>query len=117
MATTLQTAMDLARVPLNDAKDSNGSDVLCRYKDAELLNYELNLLLQVFRNRGDLFVGGYTSPPLLTWAATQTFPLPDEYVQVIADGLTARAESKDDEFVSNPRAQAFLALFNSVVAQ
>lgn len=115
--TQLQAVLDLARVPLNDAKDIGGSDASCRYKDAELLSYLLNLLLQAFRNRGDLFVGNYANPPLLTWGVTQPLPIPDEYVQVFADGVTARAESKDDEFISNPRAAAFLGLFNSVVTQ
>ncbi len=115
MATTLQTVMDLARLPLNDAKDAGGSDATCRIKDATLLQWTLHGLLHAFRNRGDLFVGSYTNPPSLAWAANQTFPLPDEFVEPIADYVTARVESADDEFVSSQRAAGFYALFGNTV--
>src|SRR5882672_672254 len=106
MAATLQTVMDLARLPLNDAKDGGGSDAACRTPDATLLKWTLHGLLHAFRNRGDLFVGSFTNPPSLAWTAVQAFPLSDEFVEPIADYVTARVESVDDEFVSNSRAAA-----------
>ena len=113
---TLQNVLDLARLPLNDAKDAGGSDALCRTPDSELLTYALHGLLQAWRNRGDLFVGNYANPPQITWTAGQTFPLPDEFIQPIADYVTARAESKDDRAVLTGRAQAFYSLFGQVIS-
>jgi hypothetical protein len=110
MATTIQDVLDLARLPLNDAKDGTGSDANCRYTDATLLKYTLNGLLTVYRRRPDLFFGSYANPPLLTWPKAQPFPLPDEYVQVLADWVSARAEVHDDEAVNSNRAALFLQL-------
>jgi hypothetical protein len=115
MATTIQDVLDLARLPLNDAKDGGGSDVNCRYLDATLLKYALHALLAVFRRRPDLFFGSYANPPLLTWPKAQVFPLPDEYVQVIADYVTARADAHDDEAANAGRAKAFFDLFGKDV--
>lgn len=112
---TLQDVMDLARQPMNDAKDAGGSDAQCRTSDATLLKYTIQALLHAFRMRGDLFVGSYLNPPSLAWTKTQTFPLADEYIEPISDYVTARVESNDDEFVSNSRAAAFYALFASTV--
>lgn len=112
---TIQAVLDLAREPLNDAKDGAGSDASCRYTDAVLLKYALNGLLTIYRRRPDLFFGSFSNPPLLTWAAAQTFPLPDEYVQVLADYVSARAESGDDENVTSNRAAMFYQLFGKDV--
>lgn len=112
---TLQDVMDLARIPLNDAKDAGGSDATCRTSDATLLKFVLHGLLHAFRTRSELFVGSYTNPPLLAWTAGQTFPLGDEYIEPLSDYVTARVESIDDEFVSNSRAAAFYNLFGNTV--
>lgn len=115
MASTLQTAIDLGRYPLNDAKDSGGSDATCRYKDADLLKFLVHGLLQSFRTRGDLWVGSFANPPLLSWGLGQAWPLGDEYIQIFSDYVTARAESVDDESVVNERAAQFYQLFGAEV--
>jgi hypothetical protein len=115
VASTLQTAVDLGRYPLNDAKDSGGSDAICRYKDVDLLRFLLHGLLQAFRMRGDLFVGSFSNPPSLSWTATQPWPLGDEYIQIFADYVTARAETVDDEAIVTERAAQFYQLFGAEV--
>lgn len=69
----------------------------------------------------------YVSPPppqgttlIGQWAASPTIlvaqaplPIPDAYAPVISDYMVWRAESRDDEFVSAPRATLFLAAFNA----
>lgn len=104
---TLQTVVDLARLPLNDADK-------VRYPDATLLTHAIHGLLVAYRNRYDLFMAGGTVPTLAMTLAS-TFPLPDEFVQVFADYVTARAESVDDESINTNRAAQFATLFASVV--
>lgn len=104
---TLQTVVDLARDPLNDADKD-------RYTDAQLLLHAIHGLLVAYRNRYDLFMAGGTVPTI-TMTLASTFPLPDEYLQVFADYVTARAEQVDDENAANTRAAQFATLFASVV--
>ena len=104
---TLQAVLDVARHPLNDEDK-------VRYPDATLLVYLIHGLLTAYRNRYDLFMGGGTVPTLSMTVAS-TFPLPDEFSQVFADYVTARAESGDDEHVISQRAAQFGALFGAVV--
>lgn len=104
---TLQTVVDLAREPLNDADKD-------RYTDAQLLVHAIHGLLTAYRNRYDLFMGGGTIPTLAMTLAS-TFPLPDEYLQVIADYVTARAESRDDEHVNSGRMAGFATVFSATV--
>ena len=108
---TLQTVIDLAREPLNDELSDDADP---RYTDEQLLVHVIHGLLLAYRNRYDLFMGGVTVPTTAMTAGS-TFPLPDEFLQVFADYVTARAESRDDEFVISERAAQFGTLFASVV--
>lgn len=108
MAFTAQSVADVARLPLND-------DDKVRYTDAELLTYINSAYLMLRRLRPDLFVGSYTTLPA-SLALADNFPGScDVYQPAIADYVTARAESKDDEHVVRERAQAFYQLFGATV--
>lgn len=104
MAFTYQSAVDLARIPLNDT----GKD---RYADATLLSFANQGMLQIFKRRPDLFAGQFGNPPQGESLLADAFPLPGEYLQTIADYITARAEMTDDEYVNTGRAALFMQLF------
>lgn len=107
MATTLQQIVDTARVPLNDAAK-------IRYPDPILLGHA-NKGLKVLRaRRPDLFFG-QLSAPWVDKALTDNSPVPAEYDPVLADFVTAMAESIDDEHVVSGRAASFYALFKEAV--
>jgi hypothetical protein len=105
---TYQTVVNLARLPLND---DDPDDLLRRYRDAELHTYALHGVQRLWRMRPDLFVGGYSTPPSLSATINSTVPLPDSLVEPLADYVTARAQSKDDESVTSALAPAFFNLF------
>lgn len=110
MAFTFQQVADRARLPLQDsAKD--------RYPDSELLTYALDAYLLIRRHRPDFLVSAWsTAPAFGTLSLSSNFPLVgDEYLPVVADYVTARAESKDDQSVLEERAKAFFALFRDGV--
>lgn len=107
MSFTFQTLIDRARVPLNDSAKT-------RYPDAELLNYAVDAFLLLRRYRPDLFLNAWTLPDWSAYTVNSTFPVaPDEYLPIIADYVSARAEFKDDEHVVAERAQAFYGLFTA----
>ena len=102
MAKTAQQIIDQARLPLVDA----GKD---RFADADGLSY-LNFGLQMLRRkRADLFIGSL-SGDLADLGLSDNVPLPQNAHQALADYVTARAETHDDEAAMNDRAQAFFAL-------
>ena len=104
MPFTFQSVVDLARIPLNDADQA-------RYPDNTLLLFLNQGMLQVLKRRPDLFIGQFARP-LDGWAGlADTFPLPPEYIQTLADYVTARAEMTDDEHVNSGRAAIFMQLF------
>ncbi|MHB8727578.1 MAG: hypothetical protein ACYC9K_00910 [Sulfuricaulis sp.] len=112
MPYTIQNICDIARSPLNDA----GKD---RYPDVDttsngqlntgLLTYVQSALQQLRLKRPDLFVGQFLALPTIANLA-DTFPLPDEYVQIVANYVTFMAESRDDEFSNSERATMMLNL-------
>lgn len=109
MAFTFQQLIDRARIPLNDAAK-------VRYPDSELLGYGVDAFLLLRRYRPDLFLSNWTLPDWSAYTVGTTFPYaPDEYLPIIADYVSARAEFKDDEHVVAERAQAFYALFTTGV--
>jgi hypothetical protein len=101
-----QYLVDLARVPLNDADKA-------RYPDETLLLFANQAILQVLKRRPDLFIGQFASPPTGQAALTDTFPLPPEYAQTVADYVTGRADMTDDEHASSGRAIAYAQLFGA----
>ena len=112
MSFTIQQLVDRARIPLNDSAGD-------RYTDAELLGYAQDAYLMMRRHRPDILLGNFDAPT--SWSALAlgtNFPyVDDEYLPVIADYVTARAEFKDDEHVVAQRAQAFLAMFGAGIGQ
>lgn len=104
MANTLQTAMDLAKLPVND-------DAGDRYTPAKLLSHCNHGLLTLYRVRPDLWMGDWDNVPTGNLAATTPLPIDDTYIQVLADYITARASMTDDEFISTGRIDLFLKLF------
>ena len=106
MPFTYQSVVDLARIPLNDADQA-------RYPDSTLLLFLNHALLQILKRRPDLFIGQFDSPLQGQNGLADAFPLPAEYVQTIADYVTARAEMTDDEHVNSGRAGVFLQLFGA----
>jgi hypothetical protein len=106
MAFTYQSVVDLARLPLNDSDKT-------RYTDADLLSYANHGMLAIVKRRPDLFIGSYASLPDGEDALTDAFPLEPEYVQTLADYVTARAEMADDEHTNSGRASVFVQLFSA----
>lgn len=106
MAFKMQQIVDLARIPLNDADKA-------RHSDTDLMSFANHALLAAFRTRPDFFIGSYDSLPNGALALASNFPLPEEYVQMIADYVTARAETVDDEHVNSNRATLFFQLFGA----
>jgi hypothetical protein len=107
MAFTYQTVVDLARYPLNDQDKT-------RLSDDELLAFANAGMLQLVLRRPDLFVGQFNNLPSGQNALTDTFPLTGPYVQTVADYVTFRSETVDDEKMNEPRAIAFAQLFGTV---
>ena len=108
---TYQSAVDLARIPLNDADKD-------RYPDDMLLAFANQGILQILKRRPDLFSGQLARLP--DWADGErlpgdTFPLPAQYLQTVADYVTFRAEMADDEHVSSGRASAFARFFEGEI--
>jgi len=105
MAYTVQNLLDRARIPLNDADKD-------RYTDADkLLPYAKAGLETAFRKRPDVFFGQYTALDFSTLVVGAAFPLPNEYLQVVSDYITARCEGVDDEHMSMGRAKTYYELF------
>ena len=108
MSFTIQQLVDRARVPLNDSDKD-------RYSDAQLLVFAQDAYLSIVRHRPDVFIGGYATLPL--WSSlglTTAFPsIGDEYMPIIADFITSRAEMLDDEFVNSGRAAQFMTMFGT----
>ena len=103
MAFTMQQIVDLARVPLNDARK-------VRYSDASLLGYANSAVHRAYEIRPDLAIGSYGTP-FAALVLGGTFPLPDRYAQTLADYVGGRAETKDEDAASGGRAELLLKLF------
>lgn len=103
----MQAVLDRARIPLNDAGKT-------RYPDQELLQYAVAGVERLFSLRPDLRFGKYGTA-LPTMAPGSNFPAPDRFLQVVADYVVFRAETKDDEHVVSGRAAAFMQAFEKGV--
>lgn len=104
---TMQEVVDRARIPLNDADKD-------RYSDDDLLGYANAGIARAYEIRPDLKFGAYGTPfsPL---SLSGTFPLSYGKLQTIADYVTFRAETADDEHVNSNRAIAFNAMFEKAL--
>lgn len=105
MSRTFQQVIDRARIPLNDADK-------VRYTDADLLGYANDAVLLLRQKRPDLFFGSWTIPAG-EYAIGANLPVEDTYFPAVADYITGRAESRDDEESMQTRAAAFMQLFGS----
>lgn len=107
MAYTMQNVIDKARIPLNDSAKT-------RVTDTTLLGYGNDYILDMSHKRPDLWFGAFPIV-IVAKAATDTFPLPDEFVPAAADFITARAELINDEAAQMQRTPVFLALAEGAV--
>lgn len=100
---TAQEVIDLARIPCNDeAKD--------RYTDVDMLRFLNAGLSQLKRSRADLFVGSLATG-ITALSLTTALPTPEHVNQALADYLTARASTIDNE--DTERVAAFFGLSGS----
>lgn len=106
MAFTYQSVIDLARIPLNDSDKA-------RYSDEQLLLFANHGILTLTKRRPDLFIGQFSSLPTGEAIITDSIPTGNEYAQLLADYVVARAEMTDDEHVNSSRAIAFVNMFGS----
>lgn len=105
MTIPAQAVIDRARIPLNDADK-------VRYSDIDLLAY-LNAGIALIRSkRPEMFYGtphlAAGTSPVVTLA--DIMPLPDTLALALADYVTGRAETVDDEHAVSGRVQMFLQL-------
>lgn len=107
MAYTLQQVVDVARHPLNDDDKTRAPDATC-------LVYARAALHLLLNKRPDLYYGQFTSlPDISALALTSNFPVDDMLAPAVADYITARVESGNDEAVLTERATMFFGLFKA----
>jgi len=95
--------LDRARLPLNDAAK-------VRYSDVTLLAHLNDAVARAYALRPDLRFGSYLTAPTALLLAS-TFPLAAQHEQVVADYITYRAETVDDEHVNANREVKHLERF------
>ena len=78
--------------------------------EGQLLRYAKQAIAEARRIRPDLFITNL-SATFSALTAPSTFPVPEEYEAVVVDFVAARAEFRDDEFVSDSRAAALMQRF------
>ena len=105
MALTIQSAMDLARIDLNDTDPSEANR---RYPDSELLKHANSVLLAMLNVAPHLWFGKYDSLPNGELPASTPWPVNAIYVKPCAEAIVAYAETKDDEHVLSQRVAALL---------
>jgi len=108
VALTNQSAVDLARKPLNDDEAPQ------RYPDDRLMAYCNSALLLALDKAPHLFFGLYSNAAVLPngeRALGDQFPLPARYLQAVADYITSAAEFQEDEHVDSGRAKLMLDKF------
>lgn len=107
MAITMQSIVDSARVPLNDADKVT-------WTDSELFGYSMHGLRLLKSRRADLYFG-LSSTVLDTLVIDGNFPLDDGFAPAVQDYVTARAQFKDDESAVKGSASAFYKLFAEAI--
>ena len=104
MALTLQSAIDLAALVLND-------DDLTRYPQADRLKACNHALLAVYAKRPDILIGSYsdtTKIPNGERIATDTFPFDAKFLQPVSDLSGALIQTKDEEANDASRVAALM---------
>lgn len=104
---TIQNVIDLSRIDLNDMSTSTAN---YRYPDSQLISFANDGIAKAVVIRPDFNFGNYTGT-FTDLVSTSSFPLPIEYRVAIVSYVTARAQSGDDAFVLNQRADLEMALY------
>lgn len=109
MAYTMQQVIDIGRVPLNDAAKT-------RVSDATMLIYGRQAIHLLLSKRPDLFFGQFLAlPNISALALGSNFPVDDIIAPAVADYMTARAESANDQSIVEERAAMFYQLFKGQI--
>ncbi len=107
---TFQQIINSARVVLNDViLDVN---TVTRYSDPELLEFARAALVDARKMRLDLFLSNMTGA-FPAFAATDTVPIPEDYIVPLVDYVIHRAELRDDEFAVDGRAATLYQKFKN----
>lgn len=107
---TFQQIINDARVVLNDVVED--ANTITRYTEAQLLGYARAALVDARRLRPDLFLSNLTAA-FPAYSATDTVPIPEEYIVALTDYVVHRAEMRDDEFAVDGRAVVMFQKFKS----
>ena len=109
MSYTIQQVVDIGRVPLNDAAKT-------RVTDATMLIYGKQAIHLLLSKRPDLFFGRFLAlPDISALVLASAFPVDDIIAPAVADYMTARAESANDESIVEERASMFFQLFKGQI--
>lgn len=105
----MQQVIDIGRIPINDESKS-------RMTDATGLVFAKQGLHMLMSKRADLFFGKYLAlPDISALTLASSFPVDDIIAPAIADYITARAETVNDESIIEQRATVFFGLFKGQV--
>jgi hypothetical protein len=105
---TMQDVLNRSRIPLND-------DEKIRYTDERALEFANTAIARAYQVRPDLRFGSYGTAftPLAVGA---DFPLPYQHVQSVADYVTGRLQTIDEEATAAEKAVAYMSAFESALA-
>jgi hypothetical protein len=104
MIYSVQQVVDHARITLQDV-------LKVRYSDATLLQYLIDAVRLVLKNRPDVFIGNWAALDGADLALTDSFPLPALYRSAVSDYIAGRAELVDDEYSENNRSMMLIQAF------
>ena len=100
---TMQDLLDRARRPLKDANKR-------RLSDTDALRYANAAIRRAYILRPDFRLGSYaTAVADVTFG--DTFPLPLDYFQAVANYVTAAAEMEEDDAAHAERGVSFMTQF------
>lgn len=107
MAITMQNVLDRARIPLND-------NAKTRYSDERGLEFANAAIARAYQIRPDLKFGSYGTAftPL---PVGDGFPLPYQHLQAVADYVTGRWLTIDDEANAAEKALAYMTAFETSI--
>lgn len=87
-----------------------------RWSDNDLMRYGNECVREIRRVRPDLFLGTY-SQNIPTYVITDEFPVGIEYLKYLDDYIIYRAHLREEEYVDDQRAMAFLTTFRAGLLQ
>ena len=110
MPVTVQQVCDRARVFLKDAAKDRYADDDTDPTQPSLRRFVNDGVIALRANRPDLFIGQFNALPDGTLALGANLPLDSMVIPSLVDWLVARAESVEDEYTVDQRAQAFMVI-------